>query len=110
MSTQEKKFVLALEAEANGVCKTALSIAGPNGSVLIARTVESALEFAKLYKPTHAVVAQDQTLQDEKFFPLLLLEFSPETEIVILGNEASKAVIARSASAGMNGIPIGTSG
>src|SRR5579862_5699189 len=63
MNIQEnKKFVLALENEINGVCKMALTIAGPEGSVLIARTVESALEFARLYKPTHAVVSQTQTL------------------------------------------------
>lgn len=89
MSTQNKKFVLAVENQVNGICKTALSIAGENGSVLIARTVESALEFARVYKPTHAVISQTQTMHNEKFLPSLLLEFSPETEIVILGDEAS---------------------
>jgi hypothetical protein len=90
MSTQNKKFVLAVESQVNGICKAALSIAGENGSVLIARTVESALEFARVYKPTHAVISQTQTMHNDQFLPALLLEFSPVTEIVILGGEASE--------------------
>ena len=53
-----KRFVLLLEGEENGFREEALRIAGSEGAVLIARSMESLFEFAKLHKPSHALIAK----------------------------------------------------
>lgn len=86
-SQKSKRFVLLLEREATDVRQEALDIAGEEGALLIARTVESALEFAHHYKPTHAVMPESQTFHEGKFLPALLLEFSPDTEVTVLAED-----------------------
>jgi hypothetical protein len=82
-----KRFVLLLDCEANSVPQAVLEIAGEHGALLIARTVESALEFAQQYKPTHAVMPESQAFHEGKFLPALLLEFSPDTEVTVLAED-----------------------
>ncbi len=87
MTTQKaKKFVLVVDRAADHLRRTALDIAGDDGAVLIAHTVESALSFAKNYKPSHALVIESQTQHEGKFLPALLLDFSPDTEVMIVGD------------------------
>jgi len=83
-SQKSKRFVLLLERDASDVRQAALEIAGEEGALLIARTVESAFEFAQQYKPTHALMPESQTFHEGKFLPALLLEFSPDTEVLVL--------------------------
>lgn len=81
---KSKRFVLLLERETNGLRNMALDVAGEEASVLIAHNVEAALDFAKHYKPTHALIAESYAEHQGKFVPALLLEFSPETEVVVV--------------------------
>ena len=52
----------------------------------MARKAESALEFAKQHQPSHIVIPQSQANVDSKVPPHVLLEFSPEAEIVMIGD------------------------
>ena len=100
MTTQKaKRFVLLIDQAASHLRRTALDIAGDDGAVLIAHTVESALNFAKNHKPSHALVLESQTQHEGKFLPALLLEFSPHTEVMIVGESEHEleAAIATSA-------------
>lgn len=93
--------MLLLEHETNSLLKAALEIAGNQGSLLVAHSVESALDFAKHYKPTHALIGEAQANQQGKFLPALLLEFSPYTEVVIVSDDLeSKPRAAAAAAAG----------
>jgi ActR/RegA family two-component response regulator len=83
-ANKSKRFVLLLERETNGLRDLALDVAGEEASLLIAHSVEAALDFAKHYKPSHALIAESQTDHRGKFVPALLLEFSPETEVMIV--------------------------
>ena len=95
-ANKSKRFVLLLERETNGLRNMALDVAGQEASVLIAHNVEAALDFAKHYRPSHAVVAESQTDHQGKFVPALLLEFSPETEVMIVSDSDEKQLAAAS--------------
>jgi hypothetical protein len=89
MTTQKgKRFVLLLEPEMSTARQAALDIAGDEGALLIAHSVEAALNFAKRYKPTHALVCESRSQHEGKFLPALILEFSPKTEVVILPEDS----------------------
>jgi hypothetical protein len=87
ISQEGKRFVLLLEREESDVRQAALEIVGEEGALLIARSVESALEFAQQYKPTHAVMPESRAFHEGKFLPALLLEFSPDTEVMVLAED-----------------------
>ncbi len=78
------KFVLLLDSDSTAVRDSAMELAGSDGCLLIARTPAAALEFAKQYKPAYAVVSKMPAAAEEKSLQDLLLEFSPETEVVLL--------------------------
>ena len=98
-ANKSKRFVLLLERETNGLRNMALEVAGEDASVLIAHNVEAALDFAKNYKPSHALIAESQTDHQGEFVPALLLEFSPETEVMIVSD--SEEIRQAAASVGM---------
>jgi hypothetical protein len=50
---------------------------------LVANKAESALEFAEQHQPAHIVIPQSQANVNGKFVPEVLLEFSPQAEIVL---------------------------
>lgn len=82
-----ERFVLLIHHDSDRVRKTALDLAGEDGYVLIARSATAAVELAKRYKPSHAVVAESSASLDGKALPTLLAEFSPDTEIVLVSEE-----------------------
>jgi ActR/RegA family two-component response regulator len=98
MTEKGKRFVLLLDPEMATARQAALDIAGDEGALLIAHSVEAALNFAKRYKPTYALVSESRSHHEGKFLPALILEFSPETEVVIL-SEDSGALKSAAASA-----------
>jgi ActR/RegA family two-component response regulator len=91
------KFVLLLDADSATIRQSATNLAGSDGYVLIARSPAAAVEFAKQYKPAYAVVAKSQTAMDGTALQDLLLEFSPETEIVLISSEEAQAAVGQSA-------------
>jgi ActR/RegA family two-component response regulator len=83
------KFVLLLESDSTAIRESAMELAGIDGYLLIARTPAAAVEFAKQYKPAYAVLPKKCAAAEEKSLQDLLLQFSPETEIVLLKDQES---------------------
>ena len=83
------KFVLLLDSGSTAIRHSAMELAGGDGSLLIARAPAAAVEFAKQYKPAYAVLPKTLTAAEQKSLQDLLLEFSPETEIVLLRHPES---------------------
>lgn len=81
------KFVLLLDHDSSAIRHSAMKLAGNGGCLLIARTPAAAVEFAKQYKPAYVVLPKTPAAAEEKSVQDLLLEFSPETEIVVLSDE-----------------------
>jgi hypothetical protein len=79
-----QKFVLLIDCDCEEAQRTAIELAGAEGYVLVARKAESAFEFAKQHQPSHIVIPQSQAAVDSKIPPQVLLEFSPEAEIVVV--------------------------
>ena len=79
------KFVLLLDSDSTAIRHSAMELAGSDGYLLIARTPAAAVEFAKQYKPAYFVLAREGV--EEKSLQDLLLEFSPETEMVVLSDQ-----------------------
>lgn len=86
------RFVLLLDADSAAMRKSATNLAGNDGYVLIARSPAAAIEFAKQYKPASAIIAKSQTAMDGKTLQDLLRGFSPETEVVLVSDEKTRAV------------------
>ncbi|HWC19614.1 MAG TPA: hypothetical protein VG498_21555 [Terriglobales bacterium] len=91
------RFVLLLDQEGNAVRRSATELAGQDGYVLVAHTPGAALEFVRQYHPSHVVMDQGYVHFEAKFLPDLLLEYSPETEIVLISNEGEPASLGRGA-------------
>lgn len=83
------KFVLLLDSDSTAIRESAMELAGIDGYLLIARTPAAVVEFAKQYKPAYAVLPKTCAAAEEKSLQNLLLEFSPETEIVLLKDQES---------------------
>jgi DNA-binding NarL/FixJ family response regulator len=81
------KFVLLLDSDSTAIRHSAMELAGADGCLLIARTPAAAVDFAKQYKPAHVVLPKEHAAMEETALQNLLLEFSPETEIVVLSDE-----------------------
>lgn len=79
-----QKFVLLIDCDCEEAQRTAIELAGADGYVLVARKAESAFEFAKQHQPSHIVIPQSQANLDSKVLPQVILEFSPEAEIVVV--------------------------
>lgn len=92
--------MLLLDPEMATARQAALDIAGDEGALLIAHSVEAALNFAKHYKPAHALISESRSHHEGKFLPALILEFSPQTEVLILSEDC----------AGLKGAAASTSG
>lgn len=83
------KFVLLLDSDSSAIRHSAMELAGTDGCLLIARTAAAAVEFAKQYKPAYLVLPKTRAAAEENSLQDLLLEFSPETEIVVLSDAES---------------------
>lgn len=81
------KFVLLLDSDSSAIRHSAMELAGTDGCLLLARTAAAAVEFAKQYKPAYLVLPKTREAAEENSLQDLLLEFSPETEIVVLSDE-----------------------
>ena len=81
------KFVLLLDGDSTAIRHSAMELAGSDGYLLIARTPAAAVEFAKQYKPAYFVLPRTREGGEETSLRDLLLEFSPETEIVVLSDQ-----------------------
>jgi ActR/RegA family two-component response regulator len=90
------KFVLLLDHDSPDARRTAMELAGEEGYVLIARSPSAAVEFAKQYRPTHAIVAESYSHIDGKFLPELIIEFSPETEVILISERGFTRAMGRS--------------
>ena len=82
-----QKFVLLIGCDCEEAQRTAIELAGAEGHVLVARKAESAYEFAKQHQPSHIVIPQLQANGDSRVLPQVLLEFSPEAEIVVVNGQ-----------------------
>ena len=91
-SKKSVRFVLLLDQERETARRSATQLAGDDAYVLMARTPAAALEFARQYKPSHVVIDQRYSYFDGKFLPELLLEFSPDTEVVLVSEESPRAL------------------
>ena len=80
------KFVLLLDSDSTAIRHSAMELAGSDGCLLIARTPAAAIDFAKQYKPAYVVLPKERAAVEETSLQNLLLEFSPETEIVVLSD------------------------
>lgn len=80
------RFVLLLDPERDTARNSATQLAGQDACVLMARTPAAAIEFARQYKPSHVVIDESYSFIDGKFLPEVLLEFSPETEVVLVSD------------------------
>lgn len=91
------KFVLLLDSDSTAIRDSAMELAGADARLLIARTPAAAVEFAKQYKPAYAVLPKTRAVAAEKSLQDLLLEFSPETEIVLLPDQESVRAVGEGA-------------
>lgn len=91
------RFVLLLDGDCDAARRSAIDLAGEEGYVLIARTPASALEFARQYKPSHAVVTRTHADFNGKSLQELLSEYSPETQIVQISSEDSDLALGQGA-------------
>lgn len=73
--------------------RTAIDLVGVEGHLLVANKAESAFEFAKQHQPAHIVVRQSQAKGDGKFLPEVLLEFSPQAEIVLVCDDEFRVAL-----------------
>jgi len=96
-SKKAVRFVLLLDQERQTARHSATRLAGEDAYVLMARTPAAALEFARQYQPSHVVIDQSYTDFDGKFLPELLLEFSPDTEVVLISDESAPAALGQGA-------------
>ena len=85
------RFVLLLDQQRATARQSATQLAGEDAYVLMARTPAAALEFARQYQPSHVVIDQSYSYFDGKFLPELILEFSPDTEVVLVSDESDQA-------------------
>jgi ActR/RegA family two-component response regulator len=90
------KFVLLLDSDSSAIRHSAMELAGTDGCLLIARTAAAAVEFAKQYKPAYLVLPSTRVAAEGSSLRDLLLEFSPETEIVVLSDEGGAQVMGQS--------------
>ena len=92
-TSKGRQFVLLLDRSDQPLPRAAFELAGDDGALLIARTIEAAVELAQQYKPTHALIPRSLSQHVGKFVPDLLREFSPAIEVRILedGDRASQA-------------------
>lgn len=81
------RFVLLLDSDSKVIRHSAMELAGEDGCLLIARSAAAAVEFAKQYKPAYLLLPRTHAAAEEKSLQDLLLEFSPETEIVVVSDE-----------------------
>jgi len=89
---KQARFVLLLDQDRETARHSVTELAGEDAYVLMAHTPAAALEFARQYKPSHVVIDQSYIYFDGKFLPELLLEFSPDTEVVMVSHESVQAL------------------
>jgi hypothetical protein len=88
---QRERFVLLIDYDCEEARRTAIDLVGSEGHLLVANKAESAFEFAKQHQPAHIVIPQSRTNVDGRFLPEVLLEFSPQAEIVLVCDDVIPA-------------------
>ena len=87
---KRERFVLLIDYDCEEARRTAIDLVGAEGHLLVANKTESAFEFAKQHQPAHIVVPQSRANVDG--LPEVLLEFSPQAEIVLVCDDVALAL------------------
>ncbi len=87
------KFVLLLESDSIALQDSAIKLAGSDAYLLVARTPAAAIEFARQYKPSYLIVSKSQAAMEGSELQNLLVEFSPDTELVPISDQETLAAI-----------------